>query len=229
MSHELLKPYTEEERINFIVQYNHNMGLLIEETETALYALEANEIMQDGIPIIDPEYDNKLEQQERERIGKLKCTKRIFALMLQEVGIDYLTMLKPLIESNSQAQLEWELCVELERSNPLLDVMAIQMGITSEHLDLIFRYANGELTDEQFLEMVAKIVTPEEGVPTETPEDVEPEVTEPEVVEPTDVPEENVEEVGPTPEDVVVDFDTTEGTEPEVVEPTEEPTTEPEV
>ncbi len=211
MSHELIKPYTEEQRIDFIVQYNHNMGLLIEETETALYALEANEIMQDGIPIVDPEYDNKLEQQERERIGKLKCTKRIFALMLQEVGIDYLTMLKPLIESNSQAQLEWELCVELERSNPLLDTMAIQMGITSEHLDLIFRYANGELTDEQFLEMVAKIVAPEESEPTEIPEEVEEtETVEPEVVEPTDEPSE-VEPTEPTPEE-------------EIVEPTVEPT-----
>lgn len=174
MSYELLKPYTEEQRIDFIVQYNHNMGLLIEETETALYALEANEIMQEGVPIVDPEYDSKLAQQERNRIGSLKCTKRIFALMLQEVGIDYLTMLKPLIESNPQAQLEWDLCIELERKNPLLDTMAMQMGITPEHLDLIFRYANGELTDEQFLEMVAKIVTPEEGKSTEIPEINEP-------------------------------------------------------
>ena len=44
MSYQLIKPYTEQERLDFIVKYNHNMGLLIEETDVALYALEANEI-----------------------------------------------------------------------------------------------------------------------------------------------------------------------------------------
>ena len=94
--------------------------------------------------------DEQKDLEEKERIAKLTCTKRIFALMLQEVGISYLTMLKPLIESNPQAQLEWELCVELERSNPLLDIMAAKLMITPEHLDLIFRYANGEVTEEEF-------------------------------------------------------------------------------
>ena len=35
----LQKPYTEEERMNFIVEYNHGMGYVIEETETELQAL----------------------------------------------------------------------------------------------------------------------------------------------------------------------------------------------
>ena len=139
----LQKPYTDDERIEFIVQYNHNKGYEIEETETELQALGYTE--------------EELAQQERERIAKLKCTKRVFALMLQEVGISYLTMLKPLIESNPQAQLEWELCVELERSNPLLDIMAAQLMITPEHLDLIFRYANGELTEEEFRLAIRRI------------------------------------------------------------------------
>lgn len=57
MSYQLLKPYTDKERINFIVEYNHQKGLKIEETSDALYALESNEIMQDNKPIIDPTYD----------------------------------------------------------------------------------------------------------------------------------------------------------------------------
>lgn len=105
----------------------------------------------------DEAWDEKQAQAEKERIGNLTCTKRVFALMLQEVGIDYLTVLKPLIESNSQAQLEWELCVELERSNPLLDIMAAQLMITPEHLDLIFKYANGELTEEEFRLAIRRI------------------------------------------------------------------------
>lgn len=35
----LLKPYEENERMDFIVQYNHQLGYVIEETETELQAL----------------------------------------------------------------------------------------------------------------------------------------------------------------------------------------------
>ena len=150
MSYILEKPYSESEKIEFIVEYNHNKGLRIEETEIALYALEVNEIMVDGVPQVDPEYEAKQEAKEKERIGNLKCTKRVFALMLQELGVDYITVLLPLIESNSQAKLEWDLCVELERKNPLLDIMAGQLGITPDQLDGLFKYANGELTLDEF-------------------------------------------------------------------------------
>lgn len=116
------------------------------------YVLDGDEYV-----LKDEAWEEKQAQKEKERIGNLTCTKRVFALMLQEVGVDYLTMLKPLIESNPQAQLEWELCVELERSNPLLDIMAAQLMITSEHLDLIFRYANGELAEEEFRLAIRRI------------------------------------------------------------------------
>lgn len=45
MSYKLEKSYTDIERADFIVEYNHKLGLHIEETEQALYALEANEMM----------------------------------------------------------------------------------------------------------------------------------------------------------------------------------------
>lgn len=38
--YELKKPYTEDERCDFIVEYNHNQGLLIKETEEGLVAYE---------------------------------------------------------------------------------------------------------------------------------------------------------------------------------------------
>ncbi len=60
MSYKLDKPYTEESRLDFIVTYNHNQGLLIEETEDALYALEANEVMQEGVPVVDSNYETRL-------------------------------------------------------------------------------------------------------------------------------------------------------------------------
>ena len=107
--------------------------------------------------------DEQKELEEKERIAKLTCTKRVFALMLQELGISY-TMLKELIATNEQAQLEWDLCVELERKNPLLDVMALQLGVTSEQLDGLFRYANGEITIEEFRALIPQTEEPVEEV-----------------------------------------------------------------
>lgn len=106
-------------------------------------------IYDNGEIVLNPDYEEKQKQKERERIGKLTCTKRVFALMLQELGISY-SQLKSLIDSNEQAQLEWDLCVELLRSNPMLDLMASQLGITSEQLDNLFLYANGEISLEEF-------------------------------------------------------------------------------
>lgn len=40
IKYRLEKPYTEEQRLNFIVTYNHNMGLYIEEHQDCLVALE---------------------------------------------------------------------------------------------------------------------------------------------------------------------------------------------
>lgn len=132
----LLKPYTEEERTNFIIEQNHKLGYEIKETKKQLEAWGYTE--------------EEIEEQKKEHIKNLTCTKRVFALMLQELGVDYLTQLKPLIESNPQAQLEWDLCVELLRSNPMIDLMASQLKITSEQLDKLFQYANGEITLEEF-------------------------------------------------------------------------------
>ena len=97
--------------------------------------------------------EEELAQQQAERVAKLTCTKRVFTLMLKELGITY-TQLRALIATNEQAQLEWDLCVELERKNPLLDVMAIQLGVTSEQLDGLFMYANGEITIEGFRALI---------------------------------------------------------------------------
>jgi hypothetical protein len=144
--YKLNKPYTTKERAHFIVTYNHNKGLTIEETDKALYALEVNEIMQDGEPVINPDYEKEQEQKRKEHIQSLTCTKRDFALILQKFGITY-SQLKELIATNENAQLEWDLCTGLLRSNPLLDLMAGELDITPEQLDNLFLYANGELEE----------------------------------------------------------------------------------
>ena len=68
MSYKLNKPCNDIQRADFIVEYNHNQNLRIEETEEAIYALEENEMMgeENGIPIpvVNPAY---LEQKASER------------------------------------------------------------------------------------------------------------------------------------------------------------------
>lgn len=103
--------------------------------------IDSNWYLLELCPMYTQEEKDKLEE---ERISNLKCTKRVLALMLQQLGISY-TQLKELIATNEQAQLEWDLCVELERSNPLLDIMGQQLGITPEQIDNIFKFANGEI------------------------------------------------------------------------------------
>lgn len=106
-----------------------------------------------GEIVLNPDYETEQAEKEAERVGHLKCTKRVFILMLEQLGYDYYEQILPLIEANRQAKLEWDLCVELERNNPLIDILAAQVGVTSEQIDNLFKYANGEITLEQFREV----------------------------------------------------------------------------
>ena len=67
------------------------------------------------------------------------------------------------------AKLEWDLCVELHRNNPLLDIMAAKLGVTSQQLDYIFRAANGEDVTLQ-VENEEKSNTNETVLPEDTTE-----------------------------------------------------------
>lgn len=143
MSYKLEKPYNEKQKVDFIVKYNHNQGLKIQETDFALFALEENEIIIDKEPIVDPDYEEKQAQKEREYINSLTMTKRVLWLQLKELGITY-TQLTDLINSNVDAKAEWELCERLERKNPLLDIMGAKLGITPSQIDEMFKRVNGE-------------------------------------------------------------------------------------
>ena len=106
-------------------------------------------IIKDGELALNPDYANILIQRELDRVPNLRCTKRVLALILKELGVSY-AKLQALIATNEDAQLEWDLCVELERSNPLLDILGAQLGISSTTIDKIFKYANGEIGKEDF-------------------------------------------------------------------------------
>ena len=119
----LQKPYTENERMDFIIQYNHNQGYVIEETETELQALGYTEV--------------EINQQECERIGNLKLTKReVFLGLYQAKGVTP-EQIKAQI-TDEMALIEFEYANDYYRGNPLIDTVGATLGILPNRLDQFF-------------------------------------------------------------------------------------------
>ncbi len=128
---ELIKPYTDEQRIKFIVENNHKKGYTIEETETSLIALA--------------ETEEEKQQAEQERIAMLSLTaadvergiykatgkdfEDIVALVteLQPIGLD-VKALKIELKANN-----------FFRGNAYVDAVGSLLGFTKEQLDLFFK------------------------------------------------------------------------------------------
>ena len=86
MSYKIEKPYSEKEKLNFIVEYNHKQGLRIKETNTAIYALVPWEDISDNDELIDNTEAYKVE--ETNRIAKLSLTKReVFLAIYKDSGL----------------------------------------------------------------------------------------------------------------------------------------------
>lgn len=86
MSYILQKPYTDKQRADFIVLHNHQNCRKIEETSAALYALEEDEIMQDGQPVKNPDYES--EQLANAKETKLTENKTAYDAALK-AGVTY--------------------------------------------------------------------------------------------------------------------------------------------
>ena len=144
MSYKLNKPYTDIEKADFIVKYNHNQSLEIEETETALYALEKNEIMKNGEPTINPNYEAELKQQEQERLAMLNLTAAdVERAIYKAKGLDFEDIIT-LIESKNPENIDIKaLKIELKannfyRGNPYIDMVGGLLGFTTTQLDNFF-------------------------------------------------------------------------------------------
>lgn len=141
----LHKPYTDNQRVDFIVTYNHNQGYVIEETETELQALGYTE--------------EELDLQERERIAKLNLTGAdVERGIYQAKGMDFDDIIA-LVEHLSKGELDLEtgevinkgididvkaLKIELKanhfyRGNPYVNAVGALLGFTSEQLDKFFK------------------------------------------------------------------------------------------
>ena len=92
MSYKLNKPYTEKERMDFIVEYNHKKGLYISKVEDGMIALEADEMIENGVPVKNPNYNaQKAKEEIKIEIQELKDklveldSKRIRAVCENEI------------------------------------------------------------------------------------------------------------------------------------------------
>ena len=165
MSYELKKPISDKQKDDFIVGYNHGLGLRIEDTERYLFALESNEIMgtkdieidvpdevDEGeeqtyhkeiitipYPMINHDYEQEQAQKERERINNLSLTKReVFLALYKDKGITP-EQIKAGI-NNPEALIEFEYANDYFRGNPLIDIIGQSLGYSSDDLDYLFEH-----------------------------------------------------------------------------------------
>ena len=134
----LIKPYTEEQKLNFIVEQNHNNGYEIRETETALEAWGYT--------------TEELEQQEKTRIAQLSMTGAdVERAIYQAKGIDFediLTLVKSQENSSQAYNIDLKaLKIELKannfyRGNPYINQIGELLGFTTEQLDQFFETKN---------------------------------------------------------------------------------------
>lgn len=143
MSYKLEKPYTDKERADFVVLYNHNQGLIIEETDTALYALDADEIMQNGAPVKNPNY--AAEQLETEKTKRLEENKEAYNAALK-AGVTY---------KNALFDCDTLAAVRVMGQLVAIQTMAIAEEPTIDWFDYDYRPVT--LTTEEFLELAGLI------------------------------------------------------------------------
>lgn len=121
-----IKFYTEQE----LPQEFYNLDK-VEYTEDE-YVLDGEEYV-----LKDEAWEEKQALIEKERIAKLKLTKReVFLGLYQAKGVTP-DMIKAQI-TDPQALIEFEYANDYFRGNPLIDIVGATLGITPEQLDKFF-------------------------------------------------------------------------------------------
>jgi hypothetical protein len=127
---ELLKPYTDEQRIKFIVENNHKKGYVIEESATSLVALG--------------ETEEEKQAKEQERIAMLSLTAAdVERGIYKATGKDFDDVVEMVTELQPVGLDIKALKIELKannfyRGNPYVDAVGSLLGFTKEQLDQFF-------------------------------------------------------------------------------------------
>ena len=121
---ELIKPYTEEQRIKFIIEQNHRLNYSIEEQPTKHVALGLTQ--------------EELNQQERNRKDMLALTRcDVLKALYKAKGITP-NDIKALLKDNVEALIELEYAQNFYRGHPMIKAIGEQLGFTSDDLDYLF-------------------------------------------------------------------------------------------
>jgi len=143
MAYSLEKPYTEDDRIDFIIKYDREQGLKIVETDTCIYALLPNEIIKDGKPVVNPNYHKEIEEEEQERINNLTMTALDFITFLQQAGLT-LEQINAYLESNLSVKMQLTYCQNVY-CGVVKQLMPISVGnitITADMVEAAFKKKN---------------------------------------------------------------------------------------
>lgn len=128
---EIKQPYSSNQRTNFIVKYNHQLGYEIRENDDAIQAWGYD--------------DAEKQQQERERLNNLSMTRGdVFEALILAKGLGK-AQIRAMIE---QAELDtitkalylnrFDEALEFYRGYPIFDMLGQALGISGKMLDKFF-------------------------------------------------------------------------------------------
>lgn len=125
------KPYTEEQRISFIVEQNHQQGYEIRETETELQAWGYTE--------------EEKQQKEAERVGELTMTALDFITFLRQCGLT-LEQIRAYLNANIELDTQLTYCqnVYCKVARAVMPLTVGDITITAEMVEQAFKRKNGE-------------------------------------------------------------------------------------
>ena len=129
----LEKPYTENQRMDFIVEYNHNQGCEIEELENK--TLQAFEIVKTN---------EEKAKEEQNRINHLTCTALDLITFIKSLGLTDEQVLAHL-QANPSVQLQLTFCKDVycgvvRQLCPI--VLSEELTVTDEQIVEFFKYKN---------------------------------------------------------------------------------------
>lgn len=133
---ELLKPYTETQRLNFIVEQNHNNGYEIRETETSIEAWGYTE--------------EEKQTQERERLDALTLTPAdVERALYKEKQMDFEDLKELIVQALPTVDIK-ALSIEFRAKDfyrgamagdmRLFDVVGQLLGYTPKDMDYLFEH-----------------------------------------------------------------------------------------
>lgn len=105
-------------------------------------------IFEDGQIILNPQFEEQLVQEEREKLDALSLTKReVFLALYKDKGITP-EQLRAQLE-DTEAQIEFDYANSYFRGNPLINLIGANLGYTSAQMDYLFKH--GEFEDARMV------------------------------------------------------------------------------